>query len=478
MVEDLRREAVHGVLWSAIERFSVQIVQFIINVILARLLLPSDFGMVAMLTIFIQVSQLLVDSGFSSALIQRKNRTEVDFSTVFYFNIFISLLMYGILFMAAPYVAGFYNMPDLALVMRVIALNLVVSSFFVIPKVRLTINIDFKRQLKISLMAVFISGVIGIYCAYRDFGVWALIVQSLVNNFLLCIFFFMFFRWCPLWVFSWSSFKDLFFFGSKLTLSGLLHTVYYNLYSIVIGRYFSATDLGYFRNAEQLASLPASGINSIISRVSYPVLSRIQEDDEYLVRAYRKYIRLSSYFIFPLMFGLIALAGPIVNILLTDKWNVIVPLFRILCLCWMLDHISVINLNLLYVKGRTDLSLRLELAKKTIATCILFASVPFGLAGICWGRVLYYIIASYINTYYTKRLLGLTFSDQLKDMIPYYVLSSIICLMVLFGISLFDSNILRLVIGGSCYALIYIGVSFFLYDNVFNELKGIVKLLN
>ena len=473
MGNDLRREAVRGVLWSAIERFSVQIVQFMIHIILARLLLPSDFGLIGMLAIFLQISQLLIDGGFSNALIQKQDRTEIDFSTVFYFNMFISIALYCVLFWTAPFIANFYHIPELSSVVRVIALNLVISSFFAIPKVKLMIAIDFKSQLKISLVSILVSGVVGVLLAYKGFGVWALVMQSLLNNLFLCILFCVCFRWFPLYVFSGKSFRSLFFFGSKLTLSSLIHTVYYNLYSIVIGRYFSATALGYFRNAEQFASLPSSGINMIISRVSYPVLSRIQDDDEYLARAYRKYIRLSSFLIFPLMFCLAALADPIVNFLLTDKWSEVIPLFRILCLCWMLDHLSVINLNLLFVKGRTDLSLRLELVKKTIATIILFASIPFGLEGMCWGRVFYYIIATYINTYYTNRLIGLSFLIQLHDIIPYWILSLVMALCV-YGISLlFLESYFQIMVGVVSCVLIYYMLS---YLFTFKTLKEFVLL--
>lgn len=475
MRKGLRREAVHGVLWSAIERFSVQIIQLIVNIILARLLLPSDFGMVAMLTIFIQVSQLLIDGGFSNALIQKNDRTEVDFSTVFYFNTFISVLMYGALFIVAPYVAEFYHMPDLILVMRVIALNLVVSSFFAIPKVRLTINLDFKSQLKVSLVAAIVSGSVGALLAYKGGGVWALVFQSLTNNLLLCISFFVFFRWTPLVVFSWSSFKNLFFFGSRLTLSSLMHSVYYNMYSIVIGRYFSATDLGYYRNAEQFTVLPTAVINSIISRVSYPVLSRIQDDNELLTKAYREYVRLSSYLIFPLMFGFAALSEPIVDFLLTEKWKEVIPLFRILCFCGMLEHLSVINLNLLFVKGRTDLSLRLEFVKKTIATIILFASIPFGLVGMCWGRVIYYVIASYINTYYTEKLIGLSFSKQLIDIIPYWFLSLFMALCVYGILYFFVESYVQIIMGIVSCVFIYAIMSYLFVNQTLRELFLLFK---
>lgn len=423
MSDNLRSKTIAGILWSFIERLSLGTVQFAINVIMARFLLPSDFGMIGMLAIFLQISQSFVDSGFASALIQRRNRTDIDFSTVFYFNIVIALLLYGILFVIAPWIACFYKIPELTGVTRVVTLSLVLNSLSAVHKVKLSIVIDFKTQSIISLSASIISGCIGIWMAFAGRGVWALVWQTILNSLILTILFYYFVTWKPLLVFSVESFRRLFFFGSKLLISGLIHTTYSNLYTIVIGKKFSALDLGYYTYARQIAMLPSVGLNSFISRVIYPVLSLIQDDNEKLKSAYSKYVRLSSYIIFPLMVGLIALAQPIVQLLLTDKWSGVVILLQILCLDWMFDHLSIINLNLLYVKGRSDLALKLEVVKKTIATLILFASIPFGVIGMCWGRVLYSLIATYLNTYYTKSLIGLSFSDQIKDILPCLLLS-------------------------------------------------------
>ena len=423
MADSLKAKTFHGVVWSALERFSLQGVQFVINIIMARLLLPSDYGIIAMLAIFLQISQTFVDSGFTNALIQRKERTEVDFATVFYFNIVIGIVFYGVLYFSAPWIADFYHMPVLVPVTRVIALNLIISALSAVHKTKLTIAIDFKTQAKASLTAASISGGIGIWLAYVGFGVWALVVQTLMNALLLTLLLYYFLRWKPLWVFSTASFKRLFSFGSKLLVSGLIHTVYHNMYALVIGRKFSAQDLGYYTRAEQFAIFPSSNLNAIIARVAFPVLSDIQDETERLAEAYRKYIRLSSFIIFPLMFGLAALAKPVIVLLLTEKWLGIVVLLQILCFDWMFDHLSVINLNLLYVKGRSDLALRLEIVKKIIATSILFLSIPFGLIGMCCGRVLYSLVATYLNTYYTKSLIGLSLRKQLNDIIPYWLLA-------------------------------------------------------
>ena len=406
-MENLKQKTVSGIMWSAIERFSLQGVQFIIQIILARLLLPSDYGMIGMLAIFLQVAQVFIDSGFTNALIQKKDRTEEDFATVFYFNILVAVLFYGILFFSASLIADFYNMPTLVLVIRFIALSLIINALSAIHRTKLIISVNFKTQSKISLGAAFISGVIGIWMAYVGCGVWALVWQTLLNTF------------------SKSSFERLFNFGSKLLISSLINTVYRNLYTIVIGKKFSVVELGYYTRAEQFAIFPSNNLNALVSRVAYPILSSIQDDDKCLTNAYRNYIRLSSYIIFPLMVGLLVLANPIISLLLTDKWSGVVILLQILCLDWMFDHLSQINLNLLWVKGRSDLSLRLEIIKKTIAIFILFVSIPFGLEVMCWGRVIYSLIATYLNTYYTNSLIDLTLKLQVKDVFPSLILSFI-----------------------------------------------------
>ena len=475
MTENLKRKTVSGVMWSAIERFSLQGVQFVMQLVMARLLLPSDYGMIAMLTIFLQIAQAFIDSGFTNALIQKKDRTEVDYSTVFYFNIIIALLFYCILFVSAPLIAKFYNMPDLILVMRVMALSLIILSFSAVHKTKLTIEINFKIQSKITLIAAGISGIIGVGIAYLGYGGWALVYQAILNAMLTTILFNCFYRWKPLKTFSMKSFKRLFSFGSKLLVSGLIHTVYYNLYGIVIGKRFSAAELGYYTRAEQFAILPSYNLSAIITRVTFPILSSIQDDNERLASTYRKYIRLSSYLIFPLMVGLASLANPLVDLFLTEKWNGTVALLQILCFDWMFDHLSGINLNLLYVKGRSDLALRLEIIKKIIAITILLASIPLGIIGMCLGRVLYSLIATYANTYYTNSLIGLSFRTQLKDIIPYLILSLAMGGVVYATTYLGLSNIIQLIIGITIGILFYISIS---YIFKITSLKVLLQLIH
>lgn len=439
MAESLREKSVRGVAWSAIERFALLGIQFVIQVVLARLLTPEDYGIVGILAVFIAVSQTFIDSGFTNALIQNQQRTEKDFATAFFFNGAISVFCYGILFFCAPVIADFYEMPQLVPVTRVIGLSLIFSALSAVHRTQLTINVDFKTQAKATLSAVILSGVVGIALAYCGFGVWALVVQTLVNTGVTTLLFWILVRWFPRHFFSPASFKPMFSFGSKLLAASLLHTVYMNLYPLVVGKFFSATALGYFSRAQQFASLPATTGSGILGRVTFPLLATVQDDNERLSAVYRKYLRVSTGAIAPVMLGLCALTEPLVLILIGEKWLPIVPLMQVLCLAWMVDPIALVNLNLLNVKGRTDLVLRLEVVKKITATVILFASLPFGLIGLCWGKAIYAQIALIMNTHYTGKFLGMSYWAQMKEVLPIYLLSATMA-GASFGMTLFFEN--------------------------------------
>ena len=425
MVESLREKSVRGVTWSAIERFAMLGIQFVIQVVLARLLTPEDYGVVGILAVFLAVSQTFIDSGFTNALIQNQRRTEKDFATAFFFNAAISLVCYALLFLGAPYIADFYEMPQLVLVTRVIGLSLIFTALSAVHRTQLTIRVDFKTQVKATLSAVILSGVVGIVLAYRGFGVWALVAQTLVNTGLTTLFFWFLVRWFPRHFFSWESFRPMFSFGAKLLTASLLHTIYMNLYPLVVGKFFSAMALGYFSRAQQFASLPATMGSGILGRVTFPLLATVQDDDERLSSVYRKYLRISTGAIAPVMLGLCALTEPIVLILIGEKWIPIVPLMQVLCLAWMVDPIALVNLNLLNVKGRTDLVLRLEVMKKITATVILFASLPFGLIGLCCGKAIYAQLSLLMNTHYTGKFLKMGYWAQMKEVLPIYLLSGL-----------------------------------------------------
>jgi teichuronic acid exporter len=465
----IKSQSLSGVKWSAIERFANQGINFGIGIVLARLLTPSDFGIVGMLAIFMAVSQSFIDSGFSNALIRKKDVTEADFSTVFYFNIVVGIVCYSILFLIAPWVAKFFNIPLLKNILRIMAVNVFFNSLIVVQIAKLTINIDFKTQAKTSLSASIISGAIGIVCAYMGYGVWSLVAQSVIQTFLNAVFLWLMAKWHPQWIYSWKSFRELFAFGSRLLVSGLIHQVYVQMTTLAIGKFYSAKDLGYYTRGNQFANLPSSNLTSVLQRVTYPILAKMQDNDSRLVEVYRKYIKLTSLVIFFSMILLAALAKPLILLLLTNRWAGSIIYLRIFCFALLFDHITIINLNLLQVKGRSDLYLKLEVIKKSISIVILLISIPFGVIAICVSKIIYSQIALFINTYYTGKIFGLTYFNQLKDFIFYLFTAVISCSPALTIAVLVDCHWLSLIVGVVISSLFYCIILFWSKDEIFIE---------
>ncbi len=476
MSQSLKDKTVKGLAWSSIERFSTMFVQLAVNIVLARILMPDDFGMVAMLAVFIQFSQAFIDSGFSNALIQRKNRTNVDYCTVFYFTIAISTLLYIILFFTAPLISRFYNMPQLTEVARALGLGLIIGSLAAVHKTRLSIELKFKVQAVISLLSAIISGAVSITMAYNGYGVWALVMQSLVSlGSQTVLVYILGTRWFPGLIFSIRSFKELFGYSSKLLLSSLLHLLYRNLYPIVIGKRYAATELGYYNRADLLSTMSITSITLVLSKVAFPIFSSIQDDNAKLRIAYSKYISYASLVVFPAMLGISALAKPLVVVAMTDKWLAAVPMLQILAASCLFDHITSINLNVLYVKGRSDLALKLEIIKKSIAIAILFAMMPFGIIAICWGQFIYNIIATILNTRYTNMLIGLPFRAQMRDFMP-YLGCSIVMAGAVWGITyVVESYPLQLAIGIPLGVLLYIATIYIFMRSSFIEFSDMIR---
>lgn len=442
---------------------------------MARILLPSDYGMIGMLAIFIAIAQVLIDSGFSNALIQKKDRSEVDYSTVFYFNIVVGLVLYFILFFSSPLIANFYNTPELSSLTRVVALNLFINSLSVVQRAILSIKIDFKTQAKASLNAAWISGGVGIAMAYTGWGVWSLAVQTVLNAFINTVLLWFFLKWWPLKVFSYRSFKELFSFGSKLLASGLLDVTYRNIYTLVIGKKFASADLGYYTRADQFAQFPSSNLTGIIQRVTFPVLSEIQDDTERLATAYRKFLRLSAFLIFPLMTGLAAVAYPFIHFLLTEKWSFAALLLQVLCFSYMWYPIHAINLNLLQVKGRSDLFLKLEIYKKILGVVVLCVTIPMGLVAMCYGMIVSSLLALVINTFYTGKLIGVGLVKQLRDLSPALFYSFSMAIVVYTVIHLFDNQLVQLVIGITVGIIYYLLISYLTKSEDLREFLLLIK---
>ena len=423
MSESLKNKTVKGVGWSFIDNLSSSGITFLVGLVLARLLTPSEYGIMAILTIFIAVSNSIVDSGFSNALIRKTDAKQVDYNTVFLFNLLVSGLLYVALFFAAPAISVFFKEPLLVEVMRVIGWVLVINALAIIPRTLFVKAVNFKTQTKVSLIASISSGVVGIGMALAGMGVWSLVGQQLSRQLLNTLFLWIYGKWHPAWEFSMQSFKELFGFGSKILLSGLLNTVFNEIYALVIGRCYTSAQLGQYTRANQFNQIFSSNLTTVIQRVSYPVLSSIQDEPERLREAYRKVIKSTMLISFACMLGLAAVAKPLIILLIGEKWLPAVGFLQIICFSGMLYPLHAINLNILQVKGRSDLFLKLEIAKKTIAIGPLVLGVLFSIEYMLWGSVCTSFMAYFLNSYYSANLIDYPAKEQIKDILPTFIVS-------------------------------------------------------
>lgn len=443
----LKQKAVKGVFWSAVDTFSSRGIQFVFGILIARQLLPQDYGAIALLQVFLAVSSTFIDSGFGHALIRKIDRTEKDINTVFYFNVAVSILCYCILFFLAPVLANFYKIPELVKITRVVGLSLIINSFAGIQNANLTINLNFKSFAKVSIVNATVSGLITLYLAHIGWGVWALVAQQIIQSILYVILIFFQSRWVPKLIFSWDSFKEMYSFGWKLLASSLIRTLYNNLYTLVVGKVYSPSDLGEFSKSQTFANFPSYNISSVIQRVTYPVLCQVQNDKERLSDYYRRLIKVMAFSVFPAMVGISAIAEPLVYVCLTEKWAGMIPYLQILPIAYIFAPIHSVNLNLLKVLGRSDYFLKLEIMKKIVGLTILCITVKLGLTVMCWGCLAGSIIALVINTYYTQRLIGYGFWAQIRDLLPTMLLCAFMGFAVFFSIKLLPTMLLRFIIG-------------------------------
>lgn len=475
MSDSLRHKTTKGLFWSSVETFSNQGVQFVISIILARILAPSDYGIVAMTVIFFAIAQSFVDSGFSNALVRKKDRTEEDMSTCFYFNIVVGFVAYAVLYVISPWVANFYNQPILSPIIKVSGLNVILSSLCVVQQAKLTFKIDFKSQAKVTLTSTIISGILSIILAYMGYGVWALVWQGVVSTVCSTILLWIISGWRPKNGFSKSSFHYLFGYGSKLLASGLLNTLYNNVYPVVIGKFYSPVQLGLFSRAQGWASLPSSNLTRILQRVTFPVLSSIQDEEERLRTDYRRLLRMSAFVVFPLMMILAAVALPLIRVVITSKWDGCAIYLQIICFAMMWYPIHAINLNLLQVKGRSDLFLRLEIIKKIMGVCVLCITIPLGILAMCIGMVVSSIICLFINTYYTGKLINVGFIKQMKDLFPIFSISIMSGVTAFLTVNCLGAEWLKLISGLLAGGIAYILFTWFFAKEEFNFTLNILR---
>lgn len=454
-MDSVKQATLNSAKWGFIEKFSIQGIRFVLGLIMARLLSPDDYGAVAMITIFLVLSETFVDSGFTNALVRNKNNTEDDFCTVFYFNLLISIICCAVLLIAAPYIASFFKMPILCPVLRVLSSTVILNSLVAVPMARLTINLDFKAIAIRNMFANITTGIIGVVLAYLGFGVWALVSQMVLSSTINLVFIAIYCKWIPRRKFSKDSFKTLFGYGSKLLIANLVNRIYMNLTDPVVGKAFSAEALGFYNRGTSLAKLPCDIINDVLSKILFPILAKIQDEKERLIQVYTQYIKILSLVVFFACILLAALAKPIILVLLTDKWVHSIIFLQIFCFSCMFEHLHTVNLNLLYITGRSDLFLKLEIIKKTISIIILFASIPFGVIGVCISKVIYTQISLMLNTYYTGKLFHLGYIEQLKIFAKYLIFALVACTPAYALTYLNLNNILLVILGGCISTTLY-----------------------
>lgn len=462
MDESLKQKTFSGLVWNFLETFALQGFGFVQGIILARHLLPSDYGLIAMTAVFFSISYALIDTGFTSALIRKQNRKDIDYSTVYVTNIVLSCIFSLVLWLCSPFIADFYEEPELCPIICANALLMLFGSFIAVQGARLTIQLDFKLKSKIVVISTISTGIISILLAYCGLGVWSLVLPNFFSVLMRGLLYWKYQHWFPGFRFSWNIYKEYFSYGSKLMLSTLLNTTYDNVYSLVIGKVYSSSSLlGYYTKGCGYASLPASVFSGILNKVTFPVLSKIQEDDVLLEQIYRKMIRVSAYVVFPLMILLFLLARPLVIVLITEKWANCIIYIQILCFSLMWNPIHSLNLNLLLIKGKTELFLKLEIVKKIIGVITLCVTIPFGIITICYGQVFLSLLFLVLNTYYTGKFIHVGFFKQMKDLLPTIFYTFLMGLGVWVLLSFISSFSIQIIAGIGLGIPLYLVVSKF-----------------
>jgi teichuronic acid exporter len=480
----LKQKTISGLLWSAIDNVANNGIGFVVGVILARLLSPEEFGLIGMTTVFIAISSTFISSGFSQALIRKQDCTNKDYSTIFFFNITVAFLFYGILFLTAPYISRFFNEPRLTLIIQVISIGLIIESVTIIQSVILSKRVDFKLLTKISFISLIISGVIGIVMAYKGFGVWSLVYRNLINQITRSLLLWTWNKWRPSLEFSLSSLKELFSFGSRLLVNGIIDNIYNNVYYLVIGKYFSAKELGYYSRADMFSNLPSRNILTVIYRVSYPVLSKIQENPAQLKSYYKKMISSTMLISFLIMISMAALAEPIIISLIGEKWRPAITYLQMLSFVGMLTPLQSLNTNLVLVLGRSDIFLRLEIFKKLLAVPIIILGIFFGIKIMILGMIINSIIGYFFYSYWSGKFINYSIKEQLIEIIPGFLVAVTVGFVIIIIKSILPFNqiyqlILLTMLGGvsaiSLYELFKIRAYLFLKQELIIQLNKLKK---
>lgn len=462
-------------IWRFAERCGAQLVTFIVSIVLARILAPEDYGTIALVTVFTTILQVFVDSGLGTALIQKKDADDLDFSSVFFFNFVVCLILYIVMFIAAPFIAEFYNDSSLTSVVRVISLTIVISGVKGIQQAYVSRNMMFKRFFFSTIGGTIFSAIFGIVLAYQGFGVWALVAQQLSNTAIDTLILWLTVKWRPKLMFSWNRLKTLLVFGWKLLVSALLDTCYNNLRNLIIGKMYSSADLAYYNQGDKFPKVIVTNINTSIDSVLLPTMSSAQDDRERVKNMTRRAIKTSTYVMAPLMMGLAFCSVPIVHLVLTDKWLPCVPFLRIFCVTYMFYPIHTANLNAINAMGRSDWFLRLEVIKKIVGMAILLSTMWFGVMAMAYSLLLSSVLSQIINSWPNRKLLGYGYLEQIRDIAPAIILAVIMGICVYFIGYIPLPTIVTLIIQIVAGAVIYIVFSAILKLEEYEYLTGMIK---
>lgn len=476
-MSSFRQKAISGASWSLTGRVLQQGVQFIISIILARLLLPAEYGLVAMALVFITILYVFVDSGFSSAIVQRKNLSRRDLSTVFYLNMGVSIMVFIILYFSAGLIADFYNEIQLVPIVRVLSLIVILYALTIVQNSLIKRDVNFKLKTRIEIVSQILSGVIAIYLAYKGFGVWALIWKTLLNQIFINLQLWLKNNWFPSFEFSKSSFNELFSFSSKLLISGIIDRIYNQLHRLVVGKFFPANELGFYTRAEQFNNLPSHTISNSLMSFLLPVFSKIQDEPARLKKASKKVIKVVMFFNINAMILMGIIAKPMIQVLLGEKWMGTVPYLQLLIFVGIFYPMHVINVQILTAMGRSDLFLRIEILKKIVGVPSILLGIFIGIKAMIIGMIATSLIALAINTYYTNRLINFGIIEQLKSLSKSFIIAltlAILLLPVIYFIPSSGSQLLILVV----VPLIAFFITFFMAKTMrmeeYYEIKGIL----
>ncbi len=469
----LKHKTISGVVWSFAEAVLIKGLSFIAMLLLARWLGPADFGLIGMIAVFIAIGRSLVDSGMSLSLIRTADADDSDFSTVFYMNMVMSLLVYAILFFAAPYIADFYEQEILIEIIRVYCLSFIVSAFSAVQLAILNKEMKFKRLVLLTAPSTVIGVIVGLTLGYYEYGVWSIVAMLLTTQVVLSLLLWINSNWKPSLNYSKERFVYHYTFGYKIMLSGLLNTIFDNSYNIIIGKYFPVETLGFYERAKRFNDYPSVTITGIVRKVTYPMLAQLQNDVPRLSKIYRKMIRVAFFIVAPFMLGGAAIAKPLFELILGPSWLTAVPFFQILSLAAILYPIHAFNVNILQVFGRSDWFLKLEVIKKILMAISILVGFQFGIMGLIWSSVFSSFLSLLINTHYSSRLIEYSTKNQLLDMLPILLMAGLTFCVMYYSVHLFSDYNQIIQIGFASL----IGITFYVVVHSFFKASPLYALL-